>query len=217
MEENKGKKYTKKEEDYICEYWGIYSSQNIARNLNRSVRGIICKANQLKLGKMSEYAGLFSIMQLCEIFSLSKKTVSRWCDLYGLRYKTLNHKENTILKRRYIEYDNLMSWLEKNQNKFDSTKIEPYALGEEPNWLIEKRKNDLKNPSKKIVKNYRRKIYTTNEINSIWNMKYLLNKTYREIAEWYGISRDSVICVLKAEKKRREKFGKQNSEIKTSA
>lgn len=51
-----------------------------------------------------------------------------------------------------IKHIDMLNWLENNQEKFDSRKIDFYALGSEPEWLQDKRKRDKRLPRNRFKK-----------------------------------------------------------------
>jgi len=46
----------------------------------------------------------------------------------------------------------LLEWLKNNQDKWNSTRLDEYGLGVEPQWLKEKRKTDIDIPKRKFYK-----------------------------------------------------------------
>lgn len=74
-----------------------------------------------------------------------------------------------------VTWQNLMDFLEANQNEWDSRNVEKNILGLEPEWLIEKRKRDVEeNPLW-----YRK--WTQEEI-KIAESLFKMGKSYKEIA-----------------------------------
>lgn len=72
--------------------------------------------------------------------------------------KNIRGKKNRIL----IKYDTFINFLKNNQRLWDSKKVEPYALGYEPKWLLRKRESD-----KKIPRNSQQKWNKFDEIEAV--------------------------------------------------
>lgn len=132
------------EELLLDDLWGIKPIEKIAETLNRSVSSIRNKAYELGLGSQIEnnYEGL-TIKMICQLFNVQINTVTiNWVSL-GLKMK-----KRSISQRKsyyYVEIKDLLDFLEKNQNIWDSRVLGEYTFGKEPQWLKEKRKNDRNN------------------------------------------------------------------------
>lgn len=90
-----------------------------------------------------------------------------------------------IKKMIMIKLPTLIKWLKANQNKWDSRRVELYALGKEEDWLKEKRKKDLSLPPRK---NYK---WTKQEDLIAVHMRKV-GYSCRKIGERLGRSEDSV-------------------------
>ena len=141
------KRFWKKDEEVLLEdLWGNESIEIIAKKLNRTPSSIKNKAFQLGLGSTIEnnYNGL-TIKEISELFNIDFNIVSvSWIAL-GLKYKV--QKISKSKSYRYVEISDLYEFLEKNQNIWDSRKLEKNVLGIEPEWLKEKRKLDKQSDS----------------------------------------------------------------------
>ena len=133
--------WTKEEEDLLCDLWGKKSINQIATKLKRSASSINNKAYQLGLGNIVDYFfdGIL-LTDLSRIFNISIHDISiLWVSL-GLKVKERNITNNKSYN--YVKIDDLMTFLENNQNLFDSRLLEENIFGLEPDWLVEKRKRD---------------------------------------------------------------------------
>lgn len=134
--------WTPEEETLLSDLWGTESFEYIASKLQRSVSSIKNKAYMLNLGSSIEnnYNGL-TLKDVSEILKISIDIISTaWISL-GLKYKI--QKISKSKSYRYIEITDLYDFLEKNQNIWDSRNLEKNILGQEPDWLKEKRKRDI--------------------------------------------------------------------------
>lgn len=183
------REWTKEEEDYLKEFWGLKSIEFIAKKLKRTINSLKVKAVRMKLGPMiMNNFDVISITGISELLGVTRDRITnRWYKL-GLKIK---NKRLTNKKVYYVvKWENLMAFLEENQNEWDSRKLEYYMLGIEPEWLKEKRKRDLKeNPLW-----YRR--WTEEDILEV-ELLFKKNKNYQEIAEVVERSEWAVANILR--------------------
>lgn len=137
------RKWTPEEEEEFKELWGYKPIEIIAKKLKRSIFSLKVKAVRLNLGPMIKN-------------NLEKVTVSDIADMLQVtKDRILNNWKNNGLKLKKVKVtskwsyytislDNLVDFLEKNQEKWDSRLVDPYVLGCEPEWLQEKRRKDRK-------------------------------------------------------------------------
>lgn len=91
------------------------------------------------------------------------------------------------MKSRYlIKLEDFIKWLKAHQDLWDSRRLEPYALGYEPEWLVEKRKRDSE-----ITTKSRGTKYTPYE-DALIVMYLKQDKTQKEIGALIGRSEASV-------------------------
>ena len=74
------------------------------------------------------------------MFGVHRNSVSIYWVALGLKVKTRHISKS--LSYQYVEINDLYSFLEQNQNIWDSRLLETNILGKEPEWLKEKRKTD---------------------------------------------------------------------------
>ena len=137
-------RWPKEQEEYLCENWGKVSIPSIAKKLNRSNNAVIIKAQKLGLGGFLSSGEYISFNQLLIALGVQKgcgyKNTS-WIKNRGFpvhRKKVLN---NTF---RIVYIDEFWEWAEQNRAFIDFSKMEPLALGEEPEWVTQQRKEDFK-------------------------------------------------------------------------
>jgi len=180
----KSKIWTKEEIEYLSANWGLKSVPFIARHLNRTETAIILKAKRMRLGAASTSGEYLTANQVSKLLGVDIHTVmDRWILKHGLKAK-----KRVIRTRRMmtmIKFTELVNWLKNNQDKWDSRRLELFALGKEFDWLKEKRRNDLSLPVKKFHK-------WTKEDDMIAIHLFRAGFTYRQIAERLGRSEDAV-------------------------
>lgn len=197
---NSKKRWSEEEKEFLEDYWGIRTIKYLSTKLKRSQRAIEHKAIQLNLGGAYETGDYLLASDVARMFNCDFCVIKRWFKL-GLPYtdRALNQK-----KMYRIKHQDLINWLKNNQNEWSSTELEMYALGEESDWLKEKRILD----KDKIPKNTRKK-FTQTEDKIIINL-FNMGKRAIDIATELGRSEDSIKHRIKKLRKE-EKIGYVNA------
>lgn len=140
--------WTEEEERYVEEWWGLVSVKAIAGRLNRSEDAIVVRAQRLGLGSFLECGDYISLNQLFRAMegkqggevSYSYKLTS-WAKMRGLPIHMKKVRDCSV---RVIYLDEFWAWAERNRSFVDFSKIPPLTFGEEPDWVPEQRKKDVK-------------------------------------------------------------------------
>lgn len=174
---------------FLKEEWGMKSVKIIAKKVNKTMKSVRYKACKLNLGSMKEnFNGSLFLSDVEELFNVSKtKIINTW------------HKNGLILKREkvskrrlyYVEVDDLLVFLEENQNLWNSVHLEYETFGVEPLWLLEKRKKDYSEPMKEV------RNWTSLEVKRAIDI-FTDKKNYKDVAEALNRTEISVALVLKA-------------------
>ena len=132
--------WTQKEEMELAELWGNFTIETISKRLNRSIISLKVKAVRMGLGPMiRNNTDILTINDIIDILGVSRDKIMTWSKK-GL---PLKQKRITNNQRFYfVEWDDLITFLENNQDLWDSSNVDLYMLGEEYDWLKEKRKKD---------------------------------------------------------------------------
>lgn len=134
-------RWTDKEEEYLQEKWGTTSIPGIARKLGRSESAVIARAQRLGLGAHLQNDVRLSYHQLI-------------VELYGPGQGS--YTENRLIREgipvkwhrvrnsrfRVIDIDEFWIWAEEHKDVLNFARLEPFALGPEPDWVKLKRKLD---------------------------------------------------------------------------
>lgn len=144
------KKWTQEEIDYLMEKWGTISIKGIAKKINRTENAIASKAKKIGLESCYRASGDLSANEVAKILNIDPHTI---IDYWIPKYKLRAEKRILIQQECYfINLDTLTKWLKNNQDKWDSRRVELYALGTEPQWLKEKRNKDQTIPERRFQK-----------------------------------------------------------------
>jgi len=177
-----GKSWSKHEIEYLDEHWGKCTLSYISNNLKRTKIAVKLKAKRLHLGAITRADEYMTANQVSVLLNIDRHAITRWI----LKYELKAQKKVMLFKKRLwmVKHSDLCKWLEKNQDRFDSRRIEMFALGYEPEWLKEKRKQDNKLPINRFKK------WTNFEIQRI--IIYSKEMTYEKIAKMMGRSHNSI-------------------------
>lgn len=139
-----GRTWTSEEIEYLQENLGNVSMNYIALKLNRTPNAIVNKATRIGIGGATIKTDYLLPNIAAKMIGVDFKNIVYWIQCKNLKItrKAIRGKKKRIL----IEYDTFINFLKDNPNLWDSRKVEPYALGFEPKWLLEKREIDRKRP-----------------------------------------------------------------------
>ena len=143
--------WTKQEEEYLVENWGTLSVGTIAKNLNRSENAVVVRKCKLGLGSFLESGDYITWNQLHIALGIgtadSYKMIS-WVKNRNFPIHTKRVNNNSF---KVVYLDEWWEWAEKNRDLLDFSKFEENLLGEEPQWVKEKRKHDVEKAHKYIM------------------------------------------------------------------
>jgi transposase len=170
---------------FMHDNWGYMSVRGIAKHIKRTPIAVTVKAKRVGLKGAYCSGSTLSARKVSNLLKVDIHTVTDyWAAKCGLKYKktVMKFKRKMFL----IEYEDLIEWLRKNCDKWDSRKIQKYMLGFEPEWLRDKRILDSFKPKRKNCK------YNRLEDQRLLMLFYKEGKSYREISEVMDRSIDSV-------------------------
>jgi hypothetical protein len=109
--------------------------------MGRSLNAIIVKSKRLGLGAFKNHSEYLPALQVSNLLGVDSHCITDyWIPKLGLPYKRIAPRGNKYFT--YIKISELMTWLKNHPDKWDSRRVELYALGSEPKWLQQKRKAD---------------------------------------------------------------------------
>ena len=128
---------------YLEERWGEVSIPSMAKRLNRTPNAVIDKARRMGLGPALLGGDYITLNQLVKAVTGLKNMYSyhltSWVKNRGLPIHTRRVNKNSF---RVVYIDEFWEWAEKNRSFIDFSKMEPLALGLEPDWVAEQRRKD---------------------------------------------------------------------------
>ena len=141
---SKHPRWSQEDEAYLAENWGTLAIATLAKNLGRTETGIVIRARRLNLGPFLDSGDYISLNQLITTVTGSKGTynykIKSWVQNRGF---PIHYKRVGNCRRRIVYLKEFWEWAEKNRSFLDFSKMEPLALGKEPEWVLEQRKKDF--------------------------------------------------------------------------
>ncbi len=137
--------WTPEEITYLSENWGTVSVKNMSKRLQRTETAIIVKSQKLGLGAYLDSGDYITLHQLIVAVTGTSAgygyKIKSWVQNRGMPVHTKLVKEKRV---RIIYLEEFWEWAEKNRSFLDFSKMEPLALGEEPEWVAEQRRKDFR-------------------------------------------------------------------------
>lgn len=135
-------KWTAAEEDQLREEWGRISIGKIAERLGRSSDAVIVRARRLGLGAFLESSDYVTVNQLS--FALNGRHGEAYQKISWMQNRGFPVHMKTVKDNRFrvVYLNEFWKWAEKHRAFLDFSKMEPLALGAEPEWVKEQRRND---------------------------------------------------------------------------
>lgn len=137
------RKWTAEDDEYLSSSWGTTSIPGIAKHLGRTVSAIMNRVQELGLPPWLESGEYISLNALHKAFrgcNFSSYQLKSWVNDRGLPVHNKRRGKDTY---RVVYLDEFWEWAEKNRSFLDFSKLEPLALGTEPDWVVEQRKKDV--------------------------------------------------------------------------
>ncbi|AIY85303.1 gcrA cell cycle regulator family protein (plasmid) [Clostridium baratii str. Sullivan] len=140
--------WTNEEVEYLEAKWGATSVLTICRKLGRTELSVRSKAIKLGLGSFTEAREELRLKELLIALGYNGK--------YGRGlFNRLVKNGFPIVTRKskrknfyYVKLNKFWVWAEKNKNFFNFARFKEFSLGEEPDWVKEKRRIDFEKPVK---------------------------------------------------------------------
>lgn len=116
---------------------GSLSMKQLQKKYNRTKNALKILAQRNHFGPRPYNDDYLSISDVCDFIGISKDAVRNWIKA-GLPYKKSKSGRTTYL----IDADDLLKFMEDNQDRFNASLVSEYIFYPEPEWLKEKRRKD---------------------------------------------------------------------------
>lgn len=137
---NNRRHWTKEEEIFLEDKWGVVAIDGIARILKRTVSSVKNKSQRIGLGDPLTHIDGITISQLSQVLNKHYGTLKNWIEKYDF---PVRRKRVTLEKRvLYVDYNDFWKWAYENKQMLDFARLERLSLGPEPDWVEVKRKAD---------------------------------------------------------------------------
>lgn len=137
------KTWTPEELQYLEDHWGTVSIPGIAKKLGRTVNAIKVRVARMGLGGMLNSGDYVTFNQLMRELTDNSQSYSyqmkSWVKNRGMPIHT---KRVNACSFRVVYLEEFWEWAEQHRSFIDFSKLEPLALGKEPDWVAEQRRKD---------------------------------------------------------------------------
>lgn len=170
--------WTAEEEEYLRNSWGNVSVAKICENLNRSRNAILIRVQRLGLPPFYDSGDYVTVHQL--LLALGYGGSDSYKNLSWVRNRDfpVQYKKHTEKRVKIVCLDEFWEWAEKNAGFLDFSNFEWGALGEEPEWVAKKRKQDYQ-----LKRQYKKTPWTPLEDQSLKRLLKEYKYSYLEIAQ----------------------------------
>mgnify|MGYP000919100084 CR=1 FL=1 len=170
--------WTADEIDYLESNWGTVSIPCICQKLNRSENAIIVRARRLGLGAFLDNGDYVTFNQLR--LALGITGGGRYMLTSWIKNRNFPVKNKLCNKNRFriVYLHDFWKWAYENQAFLDFSRFKKYALGEEPDWVQQKRSRDFQ---KAIT--YKNTPWTKQEDDRLKHLLSLQKYSYTEISK----------------------------------
>lgn len=136
--------WTKPETDYLEDSWGTVSISGISNKLGRSINAVKIKAYKLGLRRHLHAGEKVPLHQV--ICALGKAGGTGYFTGQLIRAGCPIKKHKVVNSSfRVVDLNEFWRWAEKHKRLFDFRNFEENALGAEPDWVKQKRAEDVRN------------------------------------------------------------------------
>lgn len=139
----KQRPWTPEEEDFLRENWGKTSFDGLCKKLGRSRNALLIRVGRLGLPPYLESGTYVSMNQLLLALGIDSGQTyiqTSWVEKRGF---PVHMKRRGKSRVRVVYLDEFWKWAEKNRSYINFGKMEPLALGKEPEWVKEQRSKDF--------------------------------------------------------------------------
>lgn len=137
------KTWTPEELQYLEDHWGTVSIPGIAKKLGRTVNAIKVRVARMGLGGMLNSGDYVTFNQLMRELTDNSQSYSyqmkSWVKNRGMPIHT---KRVNACSFRVVYLEEFWEWAEQHRSFINFSKLEPLALGKEPDWVVEQRRKD---------------------------------------------------------------------------
>ena len=132
------RRWSAAEEEVLERYYGKLDTDRLCKRLGISYRRFRRKAKSMRLGYQREADEFVTMRQVREMLGIQHYAIRRFINA-GLPvvYKKFGERINVM-----IRMSRFLNWLESNQDMWSAVRVSHMALGTEPLWLRDKRRNE---------------------------------------------------------------------------
>lgn len=134
-------KWSLEDKETLRRCWGRRSLSHICSKLNRTESAVIAQAYVLKLPKCYLESEDIPLSEFCRDTGISRGIIKTLTIKHDFPLKSKKPGKKRIYQ--YVDSELILPWLEAHQDLYSAANIPLYYFGEDPEWLIKKRREDF--------------------------------------------------------------------------
>lgn len=176
--------------DTLRRTWGREPLSKLAKELKRDESAIRTKARKMKLPPCYLQSEDIPLAEFCRDTGIGRSRIMHTLvTKFGFPIKSMKPCSKQIY--HYVDIEKIVPWLESHQSLYSAAGIPLYYFGEEPEWLVQKRKADFSIESETIDGKFKWEKWSDDDVS---RLKDFINMglSREEIASRLGRSVHSV-------------------------
>ena len=166
--------WTEEDDRFLQDNWGYNSIEYICNKLERTYSAIHNRVFKLGLGSFVMASDKMTVSMLFKTLGKDVSSLPYWV---GRGFPMQRRKIRTRYMN-FIDIDKFWEWAEYNQDIINFAKLEPLALGEEPEWVAEARKR-----RHRLANKFKTSEWTESEVQQLTMLLKRKKYTIRELSE----------------------------------
>ena len=176
-----GRKWSKEEEDFLLDHYGMVPIRNISNRLKRSIKA--CQTRYYKLtGTHTLNDVALSSSYVAEALGVTRVTINKWIRKHNFPsikfYRMCNDDKHNTVRRTAIVGDQVWKWVYDNKERINFSQVTLGMILPEPDWLL-----PTVEQAKRYQKRKRASAWTDNEKDYLLYAYFTLEHSTEEISK----------------------------------
>lgn len=191
------RRWTLTDMDLLRRSWGREPLSRLANEFKRSQSAVIAQARKMKLPPCYLQSEDIPLAEFCRDTGISRFRVTQTLAVkYDFPIKTMKPGSKRIYM--YVDIEKIVPWLESHQSLYSAAGIPQFYFGDEPEWLVIKRRKDMEFETETIDSRFKADHWEPDEVAKL---RDLVNYgvSYQDIADRLHRTLSSVLHKVQRE------------------